>query len=82
METYIINMEKRNSIQISKDLFDELKNRKLYNKETYEDVIWNLLEPTMELSNKTKRNIKISEQEIKEGKTFSHEEIKKKFGIK
>ena len=49
------------TIQISKDLLDELKSRKMYDKESYEDIIRDLLEDTMELSEETKRNIKKSE---------------------
>jgi len=70
------------TIQISKDLLQELKKRKKFEKESYEDLIWDLLEDTMELSDETKKAIKQSEKEIKEGKTISLEEIKKKYGIK
>lgn len=63
------------TIQISKDLLDELKKRKMYRKETYEEVIWDLLEDTMELSEQTKKNIKQAEEEIKKGKVHTLEEI-------
>lgn len=69
------------TIQISQDLQQELANRKMFAKETYEDVIWGLIEDTMELSEETKRNIKIAEQQIKEGKTVSLEEVKRKLGL-
>ncbi len=58
------------TIQISEELQSMLKKRKLYDKETYEEVIWDLLEDTMELS-----------EDIKNKKTVSLEEIKKKMGI-
>ena len=41
------------TIQISSDLLQELKIRKLYNKESYEEIIWDLLEDSMELSQET-----------------------------
>ena len=69
------------TIQVSEKLAEELKNRKMYNKESYEEIIWDLIEDTMELSEETKRGIKQAEKEIKEGKTVPFEEIKKKIGL-
>ena len=66
------------TIQISEDLKENLNQKKLFNKETYEEVIWDILEDTMELSEETKKHIAISEKEIKEGKTTTLDEIKKK----
>jgi Zn-dependent M32 family carboxypeptidase len=53
----------------------------MYDKESYEEIIWDLIEDTMELSEETKRQIKQAEKEIKEGKTVPFEEIKKKIGL-
>jgi len=58
-----------------------LQKRKLYEKETYEEVIWDLLEDTMELSEQTKNDIRMAEEDIKAGKIVSLEEIKKKMRI-
>lgn len=69
------------TIQVSNKLMQALKNKKMYDKESYEDLIWDLLEDTMELSEETKRHIKQSEREIKEGKTVSLAEIKKDLGL-
>lgn len=69
------------TIQVSSDLVEELKNRKMYDKESYEEVIWDLLEDSKELSEETKRKIKIAEQEVKEGKTHTLEEVKKEFNL-
>ena len=65
------------TIQISKELKDTLNARKMFDNERYEDVIWDLLEDTMELSEETKRNIKQSEREISEGKVHTLEEVEK-----
>ena len=54
---------------------------KMHNKESYEDIIWDLLEDRMELSEETRSNIKKSEEDIKKGRTITLEEIKKKRGI-
>ena len=69
------------TIQVSERLVQKLKNRKLHDKESYEEVIWDLLEDTMELSEQTKRNIKQSEKDIKEGRVYTHEQVKKELGL-
>jgi len=53
------------TIQISHDLRNELNKRKFSDNESYEEVIWDLL----------------AEKEIKEGKTISHEQLKKELGL-
>ncbi len=65
------------TIQISEELRDELKKRKFHTNETYEDVIWDLLEDLMELSEETKIAIKEAENHIKLGKTISLSDLKK-----
>lgn len=74
-------METETTIQISHKLHEALKVRKISKKETYEEVIWDLLEDTMELSEETKMNISKSEKEIREGKTASLSEIEKRLGM-
>ena len=69
------------SIQVSEELVAELKKRKMYDKESYEDIIWDLVEDTMELSEQTKKDIKRAEEEYKKGKFYTHEQIKKELGI-
>ncbi len=69
------------TIQISQELLSKLKERKLYNKESYEEVIWDSLEDSMELSDETKRRIKLAEADIKAGKIFSLDEVKKELDI-
>jgi len=69
------------TIQISEDLQKELSRRKFFEKETYEEVIWDLIEDTLELSEETKRNIEQSEKDFKEGRFFTHDQVKKRLGI-
>lgn len=66
------------TIQISRNLLENLSKMKMHEKESYENVIWDLIEDKMEFSKETKANIEKSEREIKEGKTVSFEAIKKK----
>jgi hypothetical protein len=65
------------TIQISNALKKELLKRKFFNKETYEEVIWDLIEDNQELSEQTKKEIAQSRAEYKAGKTHSLEKIKK-----
>ncbi len=69
------------TIQISEGLKKELTKRKLFDRETYEEVIWDIIEDTLELSEETKRHIEISRKQIESGETVSHEEVKKKLGL-
>ena len=63
------------TIQVSKELLEDLKSRKMYDKESYEDIIRDLLEDTMELSKQTLANIKQSEEDIKAGRIKTLTEI-------
>lgn len=72
------------TIQISKNLLKKLKLMKIHNKESYEDIIWDLLEDHMELSEETKRNIKEFEEALKKGdsnKFTKLEDLKKELGL-
>ncbi|MDA3854833.1 MAG: hypothetical protein PF569_01145 [Candidatus Woesearchaeota archaeon] len=69
------------TIQISDELRNLLAKRKLYDKETYEDVIWDLVEDTMELSKEALKNISEAEADIKYGRVHTHEDIKKELGL-
>ena len=69
------------TIQISTELQKELTKRKIVDKETYEEIIWDLLEDSMELSEEAKRDIDLSREEIRKGKTITLSQIKKKLRI-
>ena len=77
--TYIVAMV--TTIQVSEKLVQKLKARKVYDKESYEDVIWDILEDTMELSEETKKHIEQSKKEIKEGKVHTHGQVKKELNL-
>lgn len=68
------------TIQISSELLNRLRNMKVYPKESYESIIWDLVEDRLELSDETAVNLKKSAEDIKEGRTISLEELKKKKG--
>ena len=69
------------TIQISEELQKELIDMKLFDKETYEEVIWNLVEDTQELSEQTKKDIEQARAEIKAGKTHTLADVKKELGL-
>ena len=69
------------TIQISQQLQKELSKRKLYDKETYEEVIWDLIEDTAELSDETKNELDKIYAEMKAGKYHTLEEVEKELGL-
>ena len=69
------------TIQVSEKLQKELANRKIYEKETYEEVIWDLVEDSQELDEETKKEIAQARQEIREGKYHTLEEVKKELEL-
>lgn len=69
------------TIQINHDLLNTLKSRKLYDRESYEEVIWDLIEDVTEVSKETKVLIRQAEADIKEGRTHSLEKVKKELGL-
>jgi predicted Mrr-cat superfamily restriction endonuclease len=69
------------SIQISEGLQKELTKRKFFEKETYEEVIWDLVEDSQELSEEAKEEIALARAEIKEGKVHTLAEVKKELNL-
>jgi vacuolar-type H+-ATPase subunit C/Vma6 len=69
------------TIQVSEDLKNVLAKRRFKNKDTYEDVIWDLLEDTTELSEQTKKDIAVARKEIAEGKGIPLSVVKKELGL-
>ena len=70
------------TIQISEKLKKELTRKKLSSRETYENIIWDLLEDTIELNEITKKELEESRNEIKAGKVSTLGQIKKELNIK
>lgn len=80
MATYILDMA-NTTIQVSSELVKQLIGRKMYDNESYEDIIWDLLEDSMELSEETKKRVEASAKQIKEGKFYTHAQVKKELGL-
>ncbi|MFH1257139.1 MAG: hypothetical protein V1494_07680 [Candidatus Diapherotrites archaeon] len=69
------------TIQVSHELRKELSARKLSSKESYESIIWDLLEDTKELSDETKRDLEEARKEIREGNFKTLAQVKKELGL-
>jgi len=69
------------TIQVSGELQQELLARKLFDRETYEEVIWDLIEDNMELNDATKKELQRAREEIRSGKSYTLSEVKKELGI-
>ncbi len=69
------------TIQISTDLLHKLKGMKLHEKESYEELLWDLIEDRMELNEETKKSIARAEEDIKKGRVHTWEDVKKELNI-
>ena len=72
------------SIQVSKNLMEKLKLMKIHKKESYEDIIWDLIDDRMEFSEETKKNIEAYERDVKNGnldKFTSLEDLRKELKL-
>ena len=69
------------TIQISKRLQRELLKRKFFDKETYEEIIWDLMEDTAELNEQTKKELAEARTEAKTGKTHTLAKVKKELEL-
>lgn len=65
------------TIQISDNVKSALDRMKMMERETYNDVIERMIEDDLALNEKTKREI----EEARKGKSISHAEVKKRFGL-
>ncbi len=69
------------TIQISEALQNELTRRKFFDRETYEEVVWDLIEDAKETNEQTKRELAEARAEIKKGKTYTLQQVKKELGL-
>ena len=71
------------TIQISRELLNKLRLMKMHSKESYEDIIWDLLEDRMELSKETKKSLAEYEKNVKKGKVKfkTLDQVKKELGF-
>jgi len=72
---------KQTSIRISKQLLIILRSMKTHPKESYEEIIWEVIEPHLELNDKTKKEIEESIKEYKRGEYYTLNELEEKYGL-
>lgn len=70
------------SIQVDVELLNELKKRKLNPRETYEEVIWDLIEDAKELDEQTLADVEQARREIREGNYYTFAQVKKELAKK
>jgi len=73
-------MQEQTSIRISLSLLNTLKKFKEEG-ESYEEIIWDFIEPHLELSERAKKDIELSRKEYERGETTTLEELKKELGF-
>ena len=69
------------TIKISNNVKNILNKMKLYERETYNDVIEVLIEDNLELNEKTKKELEKAEKRVKNGNFYTHDEVKKMLGL-
>jgi len=69
------------TIQINEDIKSILNQMKLFERETYNDVLERLIEDVRELNEETKNEIKNAINEIENGKYITHEKLAKEMGF-
>ena len=74
------SMQNQTSIRISSDLLNTLKKFK-EDGDSYEDIIWDFIEPHLELSEQAKKDIEQAKKEYKRGDFVTLEDIKKELGL-
>jgi len=77
---HTLHMENQTSIRISTKLLNTLKKFKEEN-ESYEEVIWDFIEPHLELSDETKEDIKKAQEEYNRGEFITFNQMKKELGF-
>ncbi len=69
------------TIQIKEDIKAALNQMKLFERETYNDILERLIEDVQELNKETKKEIESAIREIENGKYVTHEKLAKELGF-
>jgi predicted transcriptional regulator len=69
------------TIQINEDVRSILNQMKLFERETYNDVLERFIEDVREINEKTKNEIEYALKEIEDGKYVTHEKLAKEMGF-
>jgi hypothetical protein len=69
------------TIQVSGKLVQVLKVRKMSDNESYEDIIWDIIEDSKRLNSQTLKDIEKSKKQFAKGNFVSIEQVKKESGL-
>ncbi len=69
------------TIQISNEVKASLDKMRIFERETYNKVIENMIEDNLELNERTKREIQEARKRIKSGKFITQEQAEKELGL-
>ena len=69
------------TIRISGELKKKLDEMKILKEDTYEDIMWGLVEDRMELNRETLDEIEKARKEIRKGNCHTLEEVKERLSI-
>ncbi len=65
------------TIKVSRDVKEVLESMKISSSESYEDVLWDLIEDHLELNPEFRKSLEQAELEIAKGRTVSMSELLK-----
>ncbi len=74
-------MSNNTTIQLSTETKAKLDKMRVSKRDTYNDIIENLIEDSMELSEEAKKDIEEAMEDYKQGRVYSMDEVKKDLGI-
>ncbi|MBN2152319.1 MAG: hypothetical protein JW839_12785 [Candidatus Lokiarchaeota archaeon] len=74
-------MSNNTTIQLSTETKAKLDKMRVSKRDTYNDIIENLIEDSMELSDEAKKDIEEALEDYKHGRVHSMDEVKKNLGI-
>ena len=66
------------TIQVTETLQKELSKKKIYEKETYEEVIWDLIEDSKEITEETKRDLQRARNDFRQGRFSTIKQVKRR----
>ena len=69
------------TIQISNEMKQVLNKMKLYERDTYNEILERMIEDDLELNEKTKKEVQEAKKRIASGKFLTQKEVEKKLGF-
>ncbi|HME53650.1 MAG TPA: hypothetical protein VKM55_15595 [Candidatus Lokiarchaeia archaeon] len=69
------------TIQVSKKIKDMLEKLKISSRDSYNNVIEQLIEDSQELSEEAIKDIEAALDDVKQGRIISHEEVKRQMNF-